>query len=466
MNQKELIANFKEKAELSWLCFQDLRVKNFKGSVSALQAEDFWQNYDLLDFEDDKSSGFSASLLQHKTSLELIMAIRGSKFESSDIDLAKLFSIKNLDDLASGQFLKKDFAADYEIATGRICQAHYESLIHFYLKNKPRITGALSVCGSSLGGALAQMLCLSFDESEFKSLYTFNAPGVTSLVPPYTEIIKLEENFDIQAFMSSYTPYFQFKDKTQIFQNIQEELEKLKEQKYFSYVAISAFDKKPFCVKLEEGLALAYMRLIENYHFFTQNKKAKISLNHQIFHLESTENLYNTKGQKLQTIESSIFEAIISRLNIKLGFNHINKACEPLKLYSINIGKKAHSIIPFAKTLYLFSYLKENELDTIEKLNIAMILANKFELERNNYEDMKSYKNDKNKDKISLKSPMKVILEDIMQQVMHNANLKKDFESVYKKEIGDVKNFVKEENFIDILLCLERAKIFLKPSFV
>lgn len=75
-------------------------------------------------------------------------------------------------------------------------------MINFYescAKEYPQIKekDSLILTGHSLGGALAQLLVLSLCDSQntngIKALYTYNAPGVRDLRPPYLLVINIEK---------------------------------------------------------------------------------------------------------------------------------------------------------------------------------------------------------------------------------------------------------------------------------
>ena len=131
-------------------------------SFSKAQAREFINRYEVLAFEQDKNTGFSATLFKDTAyNDELILAIRG-------IDI---FSF----DLSFWNALK----AGVQIFRTRISMNYYMSLLRFYdeklknfIENKKVV-----VTGHSFGGYLAQLFALSFP-NKIKALYTYNALGV------------------------------------------------------------------------------------------------------------------------------------------------------------------------------------------------------------------------------------------------------------------------------------------------
>ena len=183
-------------------------INKLKGDFAPLQAKNFFEKYDLLDFYpkfDNKNNkqqkGFHACLFQDKESKEYTLAIRGS-FDSKDYMEADFWNL----------FMKSSVPKKY-----------YEDMIKFYYEcaekypdiKKPQ---SLNITGHSLGGCLAQLFALSFarydtgDRGIIHEVYTYNSPGARKLKP--------YENKDMralypQAYENLMANYYFHKDKNE-----------------------------------------------------------------------------------------------------------------------------------------------------------------------------------------------------------------------------------------------------------
>ncbi|RDU59980.1 hypothetical protein CQA53_11130 [Helicobacter didelphidarum] len=156
------------------------KVGTLKGEFSPLQAKHFFERYDLLLHQPNTDSGFSATLFGEKRKqknteskeisytaeygyINYILAFRGTEMGSDKI-----------------KAMLNDFYTNFLLGTNQIPEQYFD-LIHFVeTKIKPRIYDTssqsypkITIVGHSLGGFLAQMCALSYDEL-VNEIYTYN----------------------------------------------------------------------------------------------------------------------------------------------------------------------------------------------------------------------------------------------------------------------------------------------------
>ena len=198
MNNKEQIKKLCDNAELAWASYGyfhfkgksfknsdkiitmqnilDITYKGYKvkdtgwifndeldGDFSPLQAKQFFERYDLLEYyPKDNSKGFHACLFRDKESKQYTLAIRGS-YDNRDYAEADAWNL---------------------LIKEQVPRAYYEDMLRFYNQCKakyPAMTESksLNIVGHSLGGALTQMLALSIcddsNEANINEVYTFNS---------------------------------------------------------------------------------------------------------------------------------------------------------------------------------------------------------------------------------------------------------------------------------------------------
>lgn len=140
------------------------------GDFSPIQAQRFFERYDLLIHQPNTESGFSATLFQNKETKEYTLAIRGTEFKLEQI---------------------KDLINDYYIGTNssdmnRVIEQYFDMLLFYEETLKPLLQEKgitkINITGHSLGGYLAQralIYCDSLYKDKLKfspsEVYTFNA---------------------------------------------------------------------------------------------------------------------------------------------------------------------------------------------------------------------------------------------------------------------------------------------------
>ncbi len=155
-------------------------INKLKGDFAPLQAKNFFDKYDLLDFYpkfDNKNNkqqkGFHACLFGEK------------KLQSHSETKEKSYTNYTL--AIRGSFDSKDYVeADFWhlLINSTIPFDYYNDMLNFYeqcIEKYPNLkqSKSLNIVGHSLGGALAQMLTLSLcdntNEANINEVYTFNS---------------------------------------------------------------------------------------------------------------------------------------------------------------------------------------------------------------------------------------------------------------------------------------------------
>ncbi|MDY5949966.1 MAG: hypothetical protein SPJ16_02015 [Helicobacter sp.] len=223
-----------------------------KGDFAPLQAQNFFEKYDLLIHQPNTESGFSATLFQNKESKEYTLAIRSTEMFSKDMWITDLQLVAGV---LPNQY--KDMLLFYYQCIGKIPffvdkdsmpqdrkSQEYKLWKKLYNRNekcRPYITESLlkdskanptqdnftppinsttklTITGHSLGGCLAQLFALSFarydtgDRGIIHEVYTYNSPGARKLKP--------YENKDMralypQAYENLMANYYFHKDKNE-----------------------------------------------------------------------------------------------------------------------------------------------------------------------------------------------------------------------------------------------------------
>ncbi|MWV62136.1 hypothetical protein DCO58_05820 [Helicobacter saguini] len=228
MNHKEQVDNLKNNAELAWASYFkfDLIGEKFKdeeeykdkrnkpithtdilnltyngyktenstffntqklnGDMSPNQAQRFFERYELLFHQPNTDSGFSATLFKDLGELDKVTRKRKSVDSNEQFILSIRGSEMGSDKLKE---VFNDFYADFLLATNKIPKQYFELIDCIETKIKPRIYNEISgsyskmtIVGHSLGGFLAQMCALSYDEL-INEIYTYNAPGIFNDTP-------------------------------------------------------------------------------------------------------------------------------------------------------------------------------------------------------------------------------------------------------------------------------------------
>ncbi|RDU59870.1 hypothetical protein CQA53_11210, partial [Helicobacter didelphidarum] len=151
------------------------------GDFSPLQAKRFFERYKLVEHCPNTSSGFSATLFEDLGEIDKSTGERKEVPKDSKYILAFRGTEMGSDKIKA---MLKDFYEDFLLGTNQIPEQYFD-LIHFVeTEIKPRIYDTSSqsypkmmIVGHSLGGFLAQMCALSYDEL-VNEVYTYNAPGI------------------------------------------------------------------------------------------------------------------------------------------------------------------------------------------------------------------------------------------------------------------------------------------------
>ncbi|RDU61275.1 hypothetical protein CQA53_10395 [Helicobacter didelphidarum] len=134
------------------------------GEFSPLQAQKFFERYNLVEHCPNTDSGFSATLFQEKETQEFILAIRGTEFKIN-------------------QAWQDIITTDGSLLLSSTPLGQYNDMLRFYNQCKakyPKIKApnSLTLTGHSLGGCLAQVFVLSLcddrNRNNIKALYTYN----------------------------------------------------------------------------------------------------------------------------------------------------------------------------------------------------------------------------------------------------------------------------------------------------
>lgn len=148
---------------------QDIKIGTLKGDFTPTQAKRFSERYELIHHIPNTLSGFSVTLFYNHTTKTYTLAFRGTEMTSIDGFTTDVL-------LTDGCITLLGFALPQYLSLLKLKEAIKQAIQKDMKQGRECEDSRLIVTGHSLGGHLAQALCL-FHHKEVKELYTYNAPG-------------------------------------------------------------------------------------------------------------------------------------------------------------------------------------------------------------------------------------------------------------------------------------------------
>ena len=346
----------------------EIKIGTLKGDFTPTQAKRFSERYELIHHIPNTESGFSVTLFYNHTTKTYTLAFRGTEMTSIDGFTTDVL-------LTDGCITLLGFALPQYLSLLKLKEAIKQAIQKDMKQGRECEDSRLIVTGHSLGGHLAQALCL-FHHKEVKELYTYNAPGFLGVVMlPFILLYRLLALF-IKA-IARLTRWIArlLNPNGFVGKIVQKSCDDMNRQ-------LVENGEQPISKEQIVNEAERYKDYedLENAGTYLKQAKKGETWGIEIHHCES---IWGVKSDSILGDINAFSEAnasFIAQLGCKFGApsNIYLDYKNTQKFHLINIKSYSHSIKPLAQCLHFFSYLmfcKDNE-SKYESYDIATALDN------------------------------------------------------------------------------------------